>query len=483
MTSMHESSAPKGAAGGGAAFLSDAQRAALVAAGWVPPERVAELEQVIGLIGDGRYASVPPGVDALGQALRDLARAIGRQASRRLQNCVDLSVRSNSNLESAVEIFSDIRQIGGQGQAIAAAAEELVSSVETISANSAAVATEARDALVEARNGSAQAERATECMERIAGSVVTAARQVDRLGEAAENIGQIVLTIEEIAFHTNMIALNAAVEAARAGEAGKGFMVVADEVKRLARQTKDATVDISQRIGTLRADMAEIVESMQSVDAVVAEGRQAIAETGSRVDVISTGVREVADRISEVAEIIGQQKSAASDVARGITLIADEADHIRGRIAGVLDVLDGTDAIVTGELETLAAMDLPLKVIHLAKADHVRWKKNIVAMLAGRQRLDPSGLSDHHGCRLGKWYDSVTDARILAAPAFAALEAPHRTVHASGRDAARLYNEGDHDGALRCLGRLVEASEEVLMLLDRLRTEVRGRSPAATVAG
>ena len=451
-------------------------RSQMCAEGWIPPERAEALEAIIRQIAAGGYLEVPTGEDALGLALRDLARSLGRQASKRLQSNVDLSIKNNSNLENAVWVFRDIRQIGDQGQAIAAAAEELVSSVETISDNSAAVATKAREALGEAHSGAKLADQAIECMERIAGSVSGAARQVDSLGVAAESIGQIVSTIEEIAFHTNMIALNAAVEAARAGEAGKGFMVVADEVKRLARQTKEATVDITNRISTLRADMESIVASMGAVDQVVSEGRTAIAQTGQRVTIIAGGIQDVTGRITEVAEIIDQQKEAAAEVAQGITIIAGETDHLRDRVAGLLDVLDEADGIIFKELDALATMALPNKVLHLAKADHVRWKKNIAAMLVGRLDLEEEKLTDHHTCRLGRWYDQVTEERLLNAPSFPALEDPHRAVHAAGKEATRLYNAGDHDGALTAMNRLSAASQQVLELLERVRQESRGPS-------
>ena len=90
-----------------------------------------------------------------------------------------------------------------------------------------------------------------------------AAARVDRLDAASEQIGEIVGTIEKIAQHTSLLAVNASIEAARAGEAGRGFAIVAGEVKGLADQTAVATRDIRVRIEGLQTEVTAIVDSMR----------------------------------------------------------------------------------------------------------------------------------------------------------------------------------------------------------------------------
>ena len=103
----------------------------------------------------------------------------------------------------------------------------------------------AGDAKKAANNGS-------EAMNRMAGAI-------EDIKKSSDETAKIIKVIDEIAFQTNLLALNAAVEAARAGEAGKGFAVVANEVKELAKETAQATEDISLRIQAIQTDTRSAV--------------------------------------------------------------------------------------------------------------------------------------------------------------------------------------------------------------------------------
>ena len=89
-------------------------------------------------------------------------------------------------------------------------------------------------------------------------------------------------------------------------------------------------------------------------------------------------------------------------------------------------------------------------------------------MLAGREGLNASELSNHHSCRLGKWYDHVQDAQYLNHPAFKALQVPHQLVHEHGIKAVNLYNANRHQEAIQEIAKVEAASKDVLRLLAEL---------------
>ncbi|WP_045748479.1 MULTISPECIES: GAF domain-containing protein [Actinoplanes] len=98
---------------------------------------------------------------------------------------------------------------------------------------------------------------------------VEANEQVAALGEASAEINKVVQTIQSIAAQTNLLALNATIEAARAGESGKGFAVVAGEVKELARETAEATTEVSQRVATIQSRVDEVTASLAQIHTAV----------------------------------------------------------------------------------------------------------------------------------------------------------------------------------------------------------------------
>ena len=143
---------------------------------------------------------------------------------------------------------------------------------------------------------------------------------IQRLEAASKQINKIVGVISDIADQTNMLALNAAIEAAGAGEAGKGFMIVANEVKELAKQTAGATGEISDHIERMQKNMPEAVEAVQEITAIINGMTEyinsfanEIGQQGKLSDHISKESAEAARRMKELnTEIIRISENAQS---------------------------------------------------------------------------------------------------------------------------------------------------------------------------
>src|SRR5262249_34871734 len=122
--------------------------------------------------------------------------------------------------------------------------------------------------------------------------------------KASAETAKIVKTIDQIAFQTNLLALNAAVEAARAGEAGKGFAVVADEVRSLAMRSAEAAKTTSLLI-------EENVASSASGVTIALEARQTLSE-------ILLSVNKVNDLVGEIAAASQEQSQGIDQVAKAV---------------------------------------------------------------------------------------------------------------------------------------------------------------------
>jgi methyl-accepting chemotaxis protein len=119
-------------------------------------------------------------------------------------------------------------------------------------------------------------------------------------------------------------------------------------------------------------------------------------------------------------------------------------------------------------INALVEKGLPDCTIEAAKSDHMIWMRKLAQMLAGRSRLNPDELADHHSCRLGKWYDSQTEAALLDHPSWSALLDPHRRVHEAGIAAARAFAAGDLEMATAYVREAGDASVEVMDHLHAL---------------
>lgn len=154
--------------------------------------------------------------------------------------------------------------------------------------------------------------------------------------------GQVIEVIESIAQRTNLLSLNAAIEAASAGDAGRGFAIVAKEVKDLARQTYDATHDITQKItemqgNTLSAvtaitDIRHIIENVNEISHSLV---QLITELSSTADTIAQNIGEASGSATQISETIASTADTIANVSEGIGTVSQSYAKT---IAGVAEI-------------------------------------------------------------------------------------------------------------------------------------------------
>jgi len=156
------------------------------------------------------------------------------------------------------------------------------------------------------------------------------------LEDSSRQISKIVNVINDIADQTNMLALNAAIEAAGAGEAGKGFMVVANEVKELAKQTTEATVEIADQIDSMQKNVpmavsavSEITTLISSMTEYINSFAQEMERQGKRSDQITEEsiaavreINEITDEINRITENAKSVTKAVADSTKGVNEIA-----------------------------------------------------------------------------------------------------------------------------------------------------------------
>ena len=283
--------------------------------------------------------------DELGQmtvGFNDLVKrlAANKQQAEGVQTQVQEETENLSSVTTALKDLTDLlgeksTSIADQSNMVAAAAEEMSTNMDTISQasqasqenmSSVAGATEQMTSTVgEIANS---AEKARTITHKAVQSVASASQRVNDLGDAAKAISQVTDTIVEIAEQTKLLALNATIEAARAGEAGKGFAVVANEVKELAKQTNDATADISNKINAIQDKTDGTVTEISGISSV-------IEDVNEIVNSIATAVEEQNVTTQDIAKNIGQATGGLNEVVNNVSQAATASREIATNMATV----------------------------------------------------------------------------------------------------------------------------------------------------
>lgn len=265
--------------------------------------------------------------DVMGNALAAMVVSL-REITKEIVEGVNVLASSSS------EIMASTNQVASGATETAAAVSETSSTVEEVKqtaqvANAKArnVSDAAQKAVLAAQTGRRSVDDSIAGMGRIQGQVTAIADSIVRLSEQSQTIGEIITTVNDLAEQSNLLAVNAAIEAAKAGEQGKGFGVVAQEVKSLAEQSKEATAQVRAILNDIqKATNAAVLATEQGNKAVEAGVRQS-QEAGEAIRQMSESIDESSQAALMISASSQQQLTGMDQVALAMENIKQASEQ------------------------------------------------------------------------------------------------------------------------------------------------------------
>lgn len=265
-------------------------------------------------------------------SLRTMIQQISFTSEQVAASSEELTASTEQTKLGTDQIATSIQEVAigadAQGQGAnesSKAMQEITINIQQVSETVASVSGAATETSQEAYLGNESLQQVIKQMTHINEAVNESSSVIKQLGEHSKEIGKIIEAITGIADQTNLLALNAAIEAARAGEHGKGFAVVADEVRKLAEQSKESADHITTLINQIQRDTTHAVDVMDKGTKEMVVGMEVVHETGDGFQRILKSIEHVTGQVQEVTAISEEIAAGAEQVNASIEEMANIA--------------------------------------------------------------------------------------------------------------------------------------------------------------
>ena len=203
----------------------------------------------------------------------------------------------------------------------ATAMEQMNASVLEVARNAGGASDTSNNAKLKAEHGAEVVNKVVQGISELHKQAMDLKDGMASLGNQAQSIGQIMTVISDIADQTNLLALNAAIEAARAGEAGRGFAVVADEVRKLAEKTMQATREVGEAIQGIQDGTSRNVTHVNTTVSTIEQTTVLANDSGEALTEIVSLVEQAADQAHSIAAAAEEQSATSDEVNRSVEQI------------------------------------------------------------------------------------------------------------------------------------------------------------------
>jgi methyl-accepting chemotaxis protein len=351
----------------------------------------------------GNIGSLIQGTYAVGTNVSELIAIITR-AGEQLQSHTNILTSSSETLSTGSN------EQAASLEETAASIEEITSAIKSTAEKASQMSALASDAQLGANAGMDLTNQTANAMGEI--------------NKSTTAIADAITIIDQIAFQTNILSLNAAVEAATAGEAGKGFAVVAGEVRNLAARSAEAANQIKALVETAKSKSNEGMGISDQMKAQFEELNVKINETSQLVDDVAAASSEQLSGIEQINDTIMQLDQMTQENAR----ISNEVNSLSIEVTTMADKLVST-AEKTKYIEStktqVCDIDLAFDTAKL-KLDHIKFKEKHYDTLDGYKSQQ---VATHHECAMGKWIDENQNNSMAQTHQWQELLKVHEHVH------------------------------------------------------
>lgn len=302
----------------------------------------------------GQIGQASEQLAASSQQLNASAEESTQGANEVAQVIAEVAIGATEQVEEINNTLEGIRQISA--------------AINDIAQNASVVAGVSGEAAKVAIDGETSISHAVNTMEDINSTVQGTVKVIRNLGMASAQISQIVDAITAIAGQTNLLALNAAIEAARAGEHGRGFSVVADEIRKLAEQSKQSTNTIVQIIDSIQSQTKDAIEKMDESAEKVSVGQDVVLAAGKSFKEIKEYVDKVNDSVQGITAATEELSASSNEVINTVEKIkiisqeTEENSHTISASAQEQSVsMEGVTTSVVALAELAIQLDTTLK--------------------------------------------------------------------------------------------------------------------------